>query len=206
MTSSIEQRVDSAISHGAKHVGWAMLLRGLVAIAFGIVALRSPGIAAGALVVVFAVYAFADAVLDFTLASQLGRAGERWGWYLLAGLVSVTLGVVALAYPGVSLLTAVFVIAVYSIIHGILGIATAFSWEGADSRWLLGLAGVLGVLLGLLLLGSPVAGGVALLWTIGVFAICWGAALLVFGVRVLNAERRVSRSLEDRPEHHAAAH
>jgi uncharacterized membrane protein HdeD (DUF308 family) len=166
-----------------------MALRGVIAVIFGAIAIRSPAIAAGAFVIVFAVYAFADGILDFALAGQLRRAGQRWGWYVFSGLASIALGVVALAYPSVTLIAIVLLVALRAVVMGILELVAAFSWEGLEHRWLLGLTGLLSIVLGILLLASPAAGAVALLWTIGVYAVVLGVMLFALGVRMLVAER-----------------
>lgn len=167
-----------------------MALRGLLAIAFGIIALRNPNAAAGAFVVVFAIYAFADGLLDFLLAGTLGRAGQSWGWYVVEGIATIALGVVALTYPQVTLVALIFVVALRAIIIGMLELGAAFSWEGFDSRWLLGLTGVLSIILGIMLFASPGAGGLALLWAIGVYAIVLGVVLIAQGARFVRADGR----------------
>jgi uncharacterized membrane protein HdeD (DUF308 family) len=167
-----------------------MALRGLFAIVFGIIALRNPNAAAGAFVIVFAIYAFADGLLDFLVAGTLGRAGQRWGWYLFEGLATIALGVVALVYPGVTLLALIFIVALRAIVLGVLELGAAFSWEGFDSRWLVGLTGVLSIVLGVLLFANPSAGGLALLWTIAVYAIVLGVLFVAQGVRFLRTEGR----------------
>jgi uncharacterized membrane protein HdeD (DUF308 family) len=171
-----------------RHAGWAMALRGILAIAFGIIALRSPGMAAAAFVVVFAIYAFADGALEFWLAARFGRAGMRWGWYAFAGVASIALGVIALVYPQVTLLALVLLVAIRAVVLGIVELIAAFSWEGLDSRWLLGVTGVLSIILGILILGSPAVGGLALIWTIGVYAIVLGIGLLAHGARAIRLE------------------
>ncbi len=183
----------SQIESTARHVGWAMALRGVFAVVFGVIAIRSPAIAASAFVVIFAVYAFADGILDFVLAGQLGRAGQRWAWYAFAGLASIALGVIALAYPGVTLIAVVLLVALRAMAIGIFELVAAFSWEGIERRWLLGLTGLLSIVLGLLLIASPAAGAVALLWTVGVYAVVFGVMLFGMGVRLLVSERQETR-------------
>ena len=178
-----------ALDSKRRHAGWAMALRGLVAVIFGIVALLKPDVAAGVFVAAFAVFAFADGILDFVLAAELGRAGQRWGWYVVGGIVSIAAGIVALAYPGVTLLVLVLVVGARAIVMGILELGAAFSWPELDSRWLFGLTGVLSIVLGVLLFASPAAGGLALLWTIGVYAIVIGAMVFGLGVRITEAGR-----------------
>ena len=186
---SSPQALQSTVESTARHAGWAMALRGVLAVVFGVIAIRSPGIAAGAFVVVFAIYAFADGILDFALAAHLGRAGQRWGWYLFEGIATVALGIIALAYPGITLLAVILLVGIRAIIMGVFELAAAFSWEEVDSRWLLGITGVLSIVLGIMLLGSPAAGGLVLLWTIGVYAVIFGVMLFALGVRMLSTER-----------------
>ncbi|HTB72028.1 MAG TPA: HdeD family acid-resistance protein [Polyangiaceae bacterium] len=192
--------ITSSMESAARQAGWTVALRGILAVIFGIIALRSPNIIAGAFVIVFAIYAFADGVLDFAIAAEMGRAGRSWGWHAFEGLASVALGVIALLYPGVTLVTVILLVGLRAIIMGILEVVAAFSWEGAESRWLLGITGVLSIMLGILLLGSPVAGGVVILWTIGVYAIVFGVMLFAVGLRMLSVERRQDRQDQlDRP-------
>ena len=180
------------IGRSVRQVAWGMGLRGILAILFGIIALRSPNAAAGAFVIVFAIYAIADGLLDFVLAGTLGRAGQRWGWYVFEGIATIALGIVALAYPGVTLLALVFIIAFRAIVLGVFELSAAFSWKTFDSRWLLGLTGALSIILGFLLFASPSAGGLALLWTVAVYAIVFGIMLIALGIRVGRVEEHAT--------------
>jgi uncharacterized membrane protein HdeD (DUF308 family) len=193
------QALRSSLESTARHAGWAIALRGIIAVVFGVIALRAPNVAAGAFVIVFAIYAFADGILDFFLAAQLGRSGHRWGWYLFEGIATIAVGVIALAYPGITLLTLVLLVGIRAITLGIFELVGAFSGEGVDSRWLLGITGVLSIVLGVLLLVSPAAGGLALLWTIGVYAIIYGVMFFAIGVRTLSAERHESHLRQPAP-------
>jgi len=193
------ETIRSKVESKMRQAGWALTVRGILAVVFGILALRSPGTTVAALVVIFAIYAFADGVLDFVLAARLGRAGESWGWYLFEGIVSVVLGFVALAYPGVTLMAIILLIGLRAILLGVIELVGAFAWKGFESRWLLGIAGALSLMLGIMLLASPVAGGYALLWTIGVYALVVGVMLFALGLRVLGAERRIERLHEPPP-------
>src|SRR5262245_4120917 len=111
-----------------------MALRGVVALIFGIVALRNPNAGAGAVVVAFAVFAFADGIVDFVLAGSMARDGQRWGWYLFEGLVSIAAGIIALANPRLTLLALVVLVGVRAVVIGFLEFGAAFSWPGVESR------------------------------------------------------------------------
>lgn len=191
----------SSVEPMTHHAGWGALLRGILAVAFGIIALKSPGIAASAFVIVFAVWAFMDGVVDFYVAARLGRAGQRWGWYVFEGLVTVALGVIALAVPGITFIMLVFYVALRAILLGVIELAAAFTGAAHEARWLLGLGGVLSLLMGILLLANPIAGGVALIWVIGVYALVIGIALFARGLHVIGLEWR-----ERRHERHEETH
>jgi uncharacterized membrane protein HdeD (DUF308 family) len=163
-----------------------MILRGVIAVIFGVIVVRSPNLAASALVIVFAIYAFVDATLDFFMAARRGRAGLRWGWYLFEGIASVALGVLALAFPGMTFFLAVLLIGIRALVLGILELAAAFSGKGVlEPRWLIGLAGALSILFGILLLARPAAGALALLWMVGAYALVFGVVLFALGLRML---------------------
>lgn len=166
-----------------------MILRGIVAVIFGIYALRYPSEAAGAFVIIFAVFAFADAILEFFIGVNFGRLGMRWGWYVFAGLASIAAGIVALAYPSATFLALVILVAARALVMGFLEIGAAASRSELDSRdrWLLGLTGVLSTVLAILLFASPSTGGLALVWTIGVYAVVIGASAIVLGARLLRS-------------------
>jgi uncharacterized membrane protein HdeD (DUF308 family) len=107
------------------------------------------------------------------------------------GIVSIGLGVLALAYPHITLLALILLVALRAIAVGIFELVAAFSsWDVSESRWLLGLTGVLSVVFGVLILGSPAVGGLALIWTIGVYAIIIGVGLFVQGVKAVRLEHR----------------
>jgi len=164
--------------------GWALALRGLVALIFGIIAVRYPSAAAGSFVIIFAVFAFADAILELVTAAAVGRMGMRWGWYVVAAIVSIAAGVIALLYPRITFVALVLLIGARAIVTGVLEAAAALSWRGIDGRFLLGATGVLSIVLGILLFASPASGGLALLWTIGVYAVVLGVMLIGLGIWV----------------------
>lgn len=168
-----------------RRTGWAMALRGIVAVIFGLVAMRYPSAAAGAFVIIFAVFAFADAILEIVVASFLGRSGLRWGWYAVGALASLAAGIVAIAYPQITFFALVLLVGARAVVVGALEIGAAVSFRELDSRWLLGLVGAVSIVFGLLLFASPSRGGLALIWTIGIYAIILGVVLFALGIRLV---------------------
>jgi uncharacterized membrane protein HdeD (DUF308 family) len=194
--TSIQYAEPRPLDHSPQRTAWwSILLRGLLAIVFGVIALSRPGAAAAAFVIVFAIYALADGAMAFVQAAWRGRAGLRWGWYLIEGLAGVAVGVIALAAPAVTLLVVVLLVAIRAFVLGLVEILGAFSFRGFESRWLLGLTGVVSVLFGILLLANPLAGGLALVWVVGIYAIVFGAMLFGHGLQVFGVQHRESPGL-----------
>lgn len=181
MQSSSTQPIPN---HGHANPGGSIALRGVLALIFGLVALARPQAAATAFIIVFAIYALVDGTVSLGTAARRGRAGLHWAWFLFEGLVSIAAGVLSLAYPGMTLLLLVLFVAVRAFALGILEIGGAVAWRGFESRWLLGITGVISVLFGLLLFWNPLAGGVALIWGIGAYSMVFGAMLVALGVHV----------------------
>lgn len=165
---------------------WAVLLRGLFAIAFGIIALAWPGITLLALVFLWGIYAVVDGVMD--LAGAFG-SGERAGgnrWLLaLMGVLGIGAGIVAFVWPGITAVVLLWVIAIWAIVTGIAEVVAAIRLrkEMEGEVWL-GLSGVLSVVLGVILIAQPATGALALVVWIGILGIAWGIALAILAFRL----------------------
>src|SRR6267154_5716159 len=113
---------------------WTLALRGLLAVIFGLIALLAPGIALLAFIYVFAAYALVDGGIAVITAIQERELLYRWGWVLFEGILSILVGIIAFANPGLTAQALLYVIAVYAIITGVLEIAAAFALREFVSR------------------------------------------------------------------------
>jgi uncharacterized membrane protein HdeD (DUF308 family) len=161
---------------------WTFVLRGVVAILFGILAFMRPGITLEALVLLFAFWALFDGV--FALISSIGAAEAREPWWplVLIGLLGIAAGVLALRWPGITALALLFIIAYWSIFRGILEIVAAVRLRDLiPGEWRLIFGGLASVVFGALLIMYPGAGILAVIWLIGIYAVIFGIAFLMLG-------------------------
>jgi uncharacterized membrane protein HdeD (DUF308 family) len=179
----------AALHAGARSSWWAIVLRGIFAVVFGIVVLASPGLGVATLILLFAAYAAVDGVVALATAVNHGRAGMSWGWWLIEGIVSLVVAALAIARPGVTLLAIVLLIAFRAIALGLFELGGALAGRGLDHRWLLGVTGAVSLLFGVLLIVQPLAGTLALVWAVGVYAVVFGLMLVVVGLRALGQQR-----------------
>ncbi|HEX3537823.1 MAG TPA: HdeD family acid-resistance protein [Stellaceae bacterium] len=169
---------------------WAIALRGLVAILFGIIALVMPGVTILALTLLFAVYMLADGVLAIIAAIWAARHHERWGWLVLEGIADLIAGAIALLWPIITVLVFIYLMAFWAIVSGGLLVAAAFRLHPLHGRWLMIIGGVVSAIWGILLLIWPLTGALVLTWWMAGYALFFGGALIALGFR-LRARRQV---------------
>lgn len=164
---------------------WAMVLRGIAAIAFGILAFVWPGITLAALVFLWGAYALVDGI--FAVAAGIKSHGEykRWWLVLIEGILGILAGIVAFVMPGITALVLLILIAVWAIVTGVVEIAAAIQLRKMiRGEWMLALAGVFSILFGVLMFLNPAAGALSVVWLIGAYAVVFGALLVALGVRL----------------------
>ena len=163
---------------------WAVALRGLAAIIFGLLALLAPGPTMLSLVLVFAATMLVDGVLNLIIGLRSVRRRERWGVFVLQGVASLAAAVVAVLAPGVTVIAFVYLMAAWALVTGILSLMAAVRLRGDHGRWWLGLSGVLSVLGGIALAVVPLIGALVLTWWLGAYAVVFGVTLLVLAFRL----------------------
>jgi uncharacterized membrane protein HdeD (DUF308 family) len=166
-----------------------LTLRGLVALAVGLLALVWPGTALAALAVLFGIYVLVDGL---ALLYAAGRGGGPQRWLLaLQGLVGVVVALVAFVAPQATVVAAVYLFGAWAILTGLLGAAVALRLAGVvPGAGLLGVGGVLSVVLGVLLLRSPDAGALLLARLFGAYQLAAGVVQLTLAARLRRAGRR----------------
>jgi len=164
--------------------GW-IVLRGVVAVLFGVLAFAWPGITLAALVIVWGAYALADGVLALIAAWRVRDQGRPFWSLLIVGLLGIGAGVVTFLWPAITALSLLMIIAAWAVVMGVFQIVAAVRLRKViQSEWLLGLSGLLSVIFGVVVFAQPGAGALAVIWMIGSYAILFGILLIVLGVRL----------------------
>jgi uncharacterized membrane protein HdeD (DUF308 family) len=172
-----------------KSASTSMIWIGVAAIIAGIIALAWPGVTILALVILFAVYAFSDAVLQGSRALSSDRAGPVAGHLLLA-LIDIAAGVIAIVWPGPTALVLVYVVAAWAIVGGIAEFALAFAaGETAGTRTLFLLGGLVSIAFGVVLFARPGVGAVTLALLFGLFALVYGISQIAGGIQLRSAAK-----------------
>ncbi|MBX6365414.1 MAG: HdeD family acid-resistance protein [Gemmatimonadetes bacterium] len=163
---------------------WVVVIQGVLAIVFGLLAFFMPGITLAALVLLFGAYAFVDGIFSIVAAVR-AQEGSPWWALVIRGVAGIAIGILTILWPGITALALLFLIAAWAIITGVLEIVAAIRLRKLiTGEWLLALAGIAALAFGILLIAAPGPGALAVVWIIGVFAIILGALLIVLGLRL----------------------
>ena len=164
---------------------WVTVVRGVIAILFGVLAFTLPMQTLAALVMVFGAFALADGVFAVATALSGRKITPNWWIVLAQGLVGIGVGVLTLFHPAITAVVLLVYIAFWALFVGVtqLFAAVKLRHEITGEMWL-ALGGILGVAFGLLLLWRPAAGALTVLWLIATFAIVWGVVLMIGGFGV----------------------
>jgi uncharacterized membrane protein HdeD (DUF308 family) len=177
---------------------WVTLLRGLVAVSFGLAALFWPGLTLVTLVYLFAAFIVASGAVNLVFGfAAIGRHGSFWLLTVILAIIEIGVGVYAIRNPTMTFSLLILLVGFTFLIRGILEIVAAFMETPPDNanRALLIITGVLGILAGIFTLRSPVSAGVAFVWVLGIYGLIAGPMMIA---RATAAKHLVDRATDVR--------
>jgi uncharacterized membrane protein HdeD (DUF308 family) len=178
------------LEHLRRNWGW-IVLRGVAAVLFGVLAFLWPGITLAALVIVWGAYALADGVLSLIAAYRVRDRGKPFWALVIVGLLGIAAGIVTFIWPGITALVLLLFIAAWAVVMGIFQIIAAIRLrKEIQNEWLLALSGILSVLFGIIMFVQPGAGALAVIWVIAAYAIVFGILLIWLGLRLRKRSER----------------
>ncbi|MET0999876.1 MAG: DUF308 domain-containing protein [Marmoricola sp.] len=164
---------------------WTTLLaRGLVGVAFGVMAMAWPDETVTILVVIWGCWALLDGVITLAVVGRVpGTAPKVVA--ILAGAVALLVAFFAIARPGMAAATLTWFLGVWLVVRGVLELVQAFTADEAGGRWVLVLGGVLDGAIGVLFMANPGTAVLGIAFLLGLLAFLWGLAIvgLAFFVR-----------------------
>lgn len=163
---------------------WALAMRGVFGILFGLIAFLLPGATLASLTLLFALYMLADGIFAIIAGVRAAARHGRWGLLILEGLANFAAGAAALLLPALTVLVLVTLLGLWAVVSGALMLVAAFRLHAGHGRWLLVVPGVLSVIWGVLLYMAPGLGALVLTTWLGGYALAFGALLLVLAFRL----------------------
>ena len=164
---------------------WALLLRGIAALVFSIATFAVPGVTIAILVTIFGIYALIDGILAIVAAIRAVQGHQRWGFFLVEGIIGILVGLYAIAVPVAAAAIFITLLAIWAIVTGVLEIVAALRLRRhIQGEWVLILTGILSIGLGILLFAAPVPGAVFLVWVLAGYGLLFGVLLIALSLRV----------------------
>jgi uncharacterized membrane protein HdeD (DUF308 family) len=159
-----------------------VVLRGVVAVLFGIVAIAWPEITVLSLALLFGFYTLLDGIMSLTMG--IGQGTDR-AYMVALGVLGIIAGLISIIWPQITVIVLLVIIAVWAIVAGVTQIAAAIRLRKViRNEWFLALSGAVALVLGVLLIVQPAEGAIALIVAIATFALAWGVVLIVLGFRL----------------------
>ena len=176
--------VAPILLHALAKNWWLLLLRGIAAIIFGVLAFAWPGLTLLTLILLYGAYALTDGVIAIIAAIKGDAPAARW-WLAVVGILGIVVGAFTFMLPGMTALILLFTIGGWAIAIGVFQIVGAIRLRNEiDNEWLLILSGVISVLFGVGVVAQPGAGALALVWLIATYAIIAGVLYVGLAFRL----------------------
>ncbi len=170
---------------------WALLVRGIFAVLFGIAAIVWPAITLLVLFTIFGIYMLADGVVSIITAIEAASNQARWWPFVVESVVEIAIGLAVFLTPTITALTLLYFIAAWAVLVGLFRLFAAIELRHEISgEWLMGLNGIIAIIFGLAIFAVPAIGVVALAIIVGIFALFSGitSIMLSFELRDWQAE------------------
>ncbi len=163
---------------------WTLLIRGIAAILFGFVVILFPNLSLVLLVTFLAAYLFVDGIFAL-IAAFKSREHAHWWLVALEGVLGIAAGIAAFLFPGAAVLTFFYIVVFWAIVTGVLEILGAIELrKQINNEWWMILSGAISILFGVVLMISPIAGVMTLLWLVGIMAIAFGVMMVILAFRM----------------------
>ena len=163
---------------------WSLLIRGIAAIVFGILALVWPGHVLETIITILGIFVLVVGIV-FTVGAVAHRGpGGHWLRHLIPGIIGIIIGIIAIAWPGLVTVVIIYLIAAWALIHGIGEIHAALRLrKDVVGEWMPLVIGVASIVIGVILILQPFMAGALIVWLVGLFVLILGILWVIMAFR-----------------------
>jgi uncharacterized membrane protein HdeD (DUF308 family) len=164
---------------------WQILIRGLIALIFGIMVLAWPGLSLLIFAIIFGAFVFVDGIFTLVAAIKYKAGAGSRTWLYIRGIAGIIVGLITFFWPAITALALVILIGAWALVTGVMELVFAFKAnQDTALRWMFAISGILSLILGILILAQPLAGMLIVIWIIGAYAVLAGILLIITGFRL----------------------
>jgi uncharacterized membrane protein HdeD (DUF308 family) len=163
---------------------WSLLIRGIAAIIFGILALFWPDRVLETLITLLGIFVLVVGIV-FTVGAVAHRGpGRHWLRHLIPGIIGIVIGIITIAWPAATTVFLIYLIAIWALIHGIGEIHAALHLrKDVAGEWMPLVIGIASVVIGVILFFQPLMAGAMIMWLVGLFILILGVLWLIMAFR-----------------------
>jgi uncharacterized membrane protein HdeD (DUF308 family) len=171
------------------NIWWLLLLRGIIFIIFGLIAISWPAMTLVVLDFIFAFLILFSGISNLISGiTSIGHEHKYWFLTIIAGIFEIGVSAYAFNNPGIGIAALILLIGFTFIIRGVFEIFSAFDdIYSTSQRTLLAIGGALGVIAGIVVLRYPVTGGLAFIWVLGLYTIVVGSIYIALSIMTKGA-------------------
>lgn len=191
MSDALDQLASRPLLRHMAEYWWLLLLRGIAAVAFGLLALFMPAVAGLSLVFLWGIYTLADGILSLWagIAGTATTTGSRW-WLAITGVLGIGAGLIAFFAPALTAGILLIFIAIWAIVIGAMAIVGAIQLrKEIEGEWFLIASGVVAIIFGVLMFTRPASAALAVVWMIATFAIIFGIDMILLAFKLKGYKR-----------------
>jgi uncharacterized membrane protein HdeD (DUF308 family) len=164
---------------------WSLMIRGVLAVIFGILALFAPTKTLDFLVMLFGIFVLVVGMVATIGAIMHRKESENWWLVLIPGIAGIVIGIISIAMPSFTQTVVIYLIAIWALVSGIGQIYSAMKIrKDVEGEWMPILIGIISVVLGIILFVRPLDAAATVMWLVGLFVLVIGILWLVMGLRV----------------------
>lgn len=161
---------------------WELVIRGVLIVIFGALAIAYPDLTLALLIVFFGAFTFIEGIFQMVGSFAAKADNPQWVLMFISGLFSFMIGVIVLSWPGMSALVLLYFIGAWALINGTVQIVFGLrSGESGARKGVHALGGIIGIIFGMLCLTWPGATAMSIVIFIGFLAMFFGIQLIVLG-------------------------
>ena len=174
---------------------WIFAIRGIAAVAFGILAFARPDATLAALVFLFGAYVLVDGVSLLAALVRGDRVARGHAWAVaIMGVLGVAAGIATFVWPGVTALSLLYIVAFWAIAMGAFQVAAAIVLRRElEGEFWMALGGIVSIVFGAYLVAFPGGGLLSLVWLVGIWSIVFGMSNLGLAYRLREISSAVAR-------------
>ncbi len=175
--------MDAATRQISHAYWWLILLRGIVALLFGIMAFISVEFTLLFLVFLFGAYVLLDGIMAIIASLQERRSSSAWWVVFLIGIVGIVVGLLSFIHPGNVALVIFYLVAAWLIIAGFFGLISAML-RATGKEWLSIVGGIISIVVGVIFLLHPTSSILSIVWLLGLYVLVYGIIQIVQAIQL----------------------